>query len=313
LASTTIRPMMRRVASTRLGAIEAGGTKFVCLVGSCPERILARTRIPTGEPTQTLARVVAFFQAEVDVDGPLAAVGIASFGPLELRRTHPRYGFITISPKLGWSHVNIVGPIRTALGVPVGFHTDVAGAALGEGRWGAAHGLDTFVYLTVGTGIGGAAVVGGHIAPGLGHAEMGHVHVPRQPSDDFPGDCPFHGDCLEGMAGGAAIAARWGRPAEQLTGAQLRQAVKWEASYLAAGLRTILYTIAPQRIVIGGSVTALPGLFPLLRAQLITTLADYPGMPEHAGAGFVVPAALGPLAGPAGALVLAENALRPTA
>jgi fructokinase len=129
----------------------------------------------------------------------------------------------------------------------------VASAALGEGRWGAAHGLDTFVYLTVGTGtgIGAAAVVGGHITPGLEHAEMGHVHVPRQPGDDFPGDCPFHGDCLEGMAGGAAITARWGRPAEQLTGVQPRQAVMWEASYLTAGLRTILYTIAPHRAFAG--------------------------------------------------------------
>ncbi|HEX5348125.1 MAG TPA: ROK family protein [Pseudonocardiaceae bacterium] len=305
--------MTRHVTSTRLGAIEAGGTKFICLVGSCPDRILARTRIPTGEPAQTLARVVAFFQAEVEADGPLAAVGIASFGPLELRQTHPRYGFITTSPKPGWSYVNIVDTIRTALGVPVGFNTDVAGAALGEGRWGATHGMDTFVYLTVGTGIGAAAVVGGQIAPGLVHAEMGHVHVPRQPGDNFPGDCPFHGDCLEGMAGGAAIAARWGRPAEQLTGVQLRQAVKWEANYLAAGLRTIVYTIAPQRIVVGGSVTALPGLFPLLRTQLVKTLAGYPGMPEHAAADFVVPAGLGPLAGPAGALVLAESALRPTA
>lgn len=303
---------MTPVVSTRFGAIEAGGTKFICLVGSCPERILAWTHIPTGEPAQTLARVVAFFQAQVAADGPLASIGIASFGPLELRRAHPRYGFITTSPKPGWSYVNIVDPIRTALGVPVGFNTDVAGAALGEGRWGAARGLDTFVYLTVGTGIGGGAVVGGQIAPGLLHAEMGHVHVPRQPGDDFPGGCPFHGDCLEGMAGGAGIAARWGRPAEQLTGVQLRQAVEWEASYLAAGLRTIVYTIAPQRIVVGGSVTALRGLFPLLRAQLVKTLAGYPGVPEHAAADFVVPAGLGPLAGPVGALVLAESALRST-
>lgn len=303
---------MTPVVSTRFGAIEAGGTKFICLVGSCPERILARTRIPTSEPAQTLARVVAFFQAQVAADGPLASIGIASFGPLELRRAHPRYGFITTSPKPGWSYVNIVDPIRTALGVPVGFNTDVAGAALGEGRWGAARGVDTFVYLTVGTGIGGGAVVGGQIAPGLLHAEMGHVHVPRQPGDDFPGGCPFHGDCLEGMAGGAAIAARWGRPAEQLTGVQLRQAVEWEASYLAAGLRTIVYTIAPQRIVVGGNVTALRGLFPLLRAQLVKTLAGYPGVPEHAAVDFVVPAGLGPLAGPVGALVLAESALRST-
>jgi fructokinase len=190
----------------------------------------------------------------------------------------------------------------------VGFDTDVAGAALGEGRWGAARGLSTFVYLTVGTGVGAAAVVGGRVAPGLVHAEMGHVSVPRQPGDDFPGNCPFHGDCLEGMAGGAAIAARWGRPAERLERDALRQAVQWEATYLAAGLRTIVYTNAPQRIVVGGSVAGLPGLFPLVRRELVETLAGYPGLPEHATAGFVVPAELGAMAGPAGALVLAEEA-----
>lgn len=292
----------------RFGAVEAGGTKFVCLVGSAPEQIVARTQIPTGEPAPTLARVVEFFRESVLAAGPLDAVGIASFGPLELRPDHPRHGFITSTPKPGWSSVDLVGPVRAALDVPVAVHTDVAGAALGEGRWGAARDVQTFVYMTVGTGIGAGAVVGGRIAPGLVHAEMGHVGVPRQPGDDFPGGCPFHRDCLEGMAGGAALAARWGRPAEQLTGAQLRQAVAWEAAYLAAGLRTIVYTIAPQRIVIGGSVTAMPGLFPLVRAALVETLAGYPGLPEHAAADFVVPAELGPLAGPAGALVLAEEA-----
>lgn len=295
----------------RFGAIEAGGTKVVCLVGSAPDQIEAQARIPTGEPASTLAEVVAFFTDAVE--GPLDAVGIASFGPLELRPTSPWYGHITTSPKQGWSYVDIVGPIRVALGVPVGLHTDVAGAALGERRWGAARDLDTFVYLTVGTGVGAAAVVGGRVASGLVHAEMGHIGVPRQPGDDFPGNCPFHGDCLEGMAGGAAVASRWGRPAEQLTGTRLQQAVEWEAAYLAAGLRTIVYTIAPQRIIIGGSVPALPGLFPSLRVRLAETLAGYPGLPEHSAPDFVVPAGLGALAGPAGAFVLAEAALRASA
>lgn len=296
------------MTSARFGAIEAGGTKFVCLVGSDPDHVVAQARIPTGEPETTLAQVIAFFQDAVATGGSLAAVGIASFGPLELRRSHPRYGSVTTSPKRGWSHVDLVGPIRAALGVPVGFDTDVAGAALGEGRWGAARSLSTFVYLTVGTGVGAAVVVDGRVAPGLVHAEMGHVSVPRQPGDDFPGNCPFHGDCLEGMAGGAAIAARWGRPAERLERGALRQAVQWEATYLAAGLRTIVYTNAPQRIVVGGGVAGLPGLFPLVRGKLVETLAGYPGLPEHTAAGFVVPAALGAMAGPAGALVLAEEA-----
>lgn len=285
-----------------------GGTKVICLVGSGPEHIVAQTRIPTTTPEQTLAQVVDFFQASRAADGPLTSIGIASFGPLELRRSHPRYGFITTSPKPGWACVDVVGRVRSALGVPVEFDTDVNGAALGEGRWGAGQGLATFVYLTVGTGIGAGAVIDGRIAHGLVHPEMGHISVVRQPGDEFPGVCPFHGDCLEGMASGAAMAARWGYPAEQLEGDDLIAAIELEAAYLAGGLRTIVYTIAPQRIVIGGGVSALPGLFPLLRARLAESLGGYPGLPEHANAAFVLPAALGALAGPAGALALAATA-----
>jgi fructokinase len=291
----------------RFGAVEAGGTKFVCLVGSSPDDVVARTRIPTGaDPAATLEAVVAFFAAS---PAP-AAVGIASFGPIELRPGHPHYGHVTSTPKPGWRNADLVGPVAAALGVPVGFDTDVAGAALGEGRWGAARGLRTFVYTTVGTGVGAAAVVGGRLAVGLGHAEMGHMSVPRQPGDTYPGGCPYHGDCLEGMAAGGTIAARFGRPAEQLDGADLRRAVEWEAGYLAEGLRTMVYTLMPERIVIGGSVAQLPGLFPLLRAELATTMADYGRLPEHGAEEFVTPPGLGGLAGPAGALVLAENALR---
>ena len=250
---------MTEVAPARFGAVEAGGTKFVCLLGSSPDDIEARTRIPTGaDPEATLAEVVAFFAGST----PPAAVGIASFGPVELRPGHPHYGHITSTPKPGWRDADLVGPIRAALGVPIGFDTDVAGAALGEGRWGAARGLSTFVYMTVGTGIGAAAVVGGRPASGLGHAEMGHIAVPRQPGDTYPGRCPYHGDCLEGMAAGGAIAERFGRPGEHLDGDDLRQAVEWQAGYLAEGLRTIVYTIAPERIVIGGSVAELPGPLP---------------------------------------------------
>jgi fructokinase len=306
--SATVRAMTE-VVPVRYGAVEAGGTKFVCLLGSSPSDIVDRTRIPTGDdPAATLGAVAAFFAGHP----PPAAVGIASFGPVELRPGNPRYGYITSTPKPGWRDVDLVGPIRSALGVPAGFDTDVAGAALGEGRWGAAQGLSTFVYMTVGTGIGAAAVVGGRLASGLGHAEMGHMSVPRQPGDTYPGGCPYHGDCLEGMAAGGTLLARFGRPGEQLDGADLRQAVEWEAGYLAAGLRTIVYTIAPERVVIGGSVAELPGLFPLVRTTLVETLAGYGALPEHSTDDFVVPAGLGGMAGPAGALVLAENALLDT-
>ncbi|MDQ1527208.1 MAG: fructokinase [Microbacteriaceae bacterium] len=299
------------MTSPRLGAIEAGATKVICLVGSDPDHIVRQVRIPTGDPADTLGQILTFFQEQVAADGPLDAIGIASFGPLELRRSHPRYGFITTNPRPDWSDLDLVGPVHSALNVPVEFDTDVNGAALGEGRWGAARGLDTFVYMTVGTGIGVGAVIDRRVLHGLGHPEIGHISVTRQPGDDFPGDCRFHADCLEGMAGGAAIAARWGRPAEQLDGDELQEAVALEAAYLAAGLRDLVYTIAPQRIVIGGSVAALPGLVPLVRTKLAETMAGYHRLSEHGADDFIVPAALGPLAGPAGALVLADYASQP--
>lgn len=291
-----------------LGGIEAGGTKFVCVVASGPEDIAAETRFPTETPGETLGRAIDFYRDFVASGGQLSAIGVAAFGPVELRRSSPAYGRITTTPKPGWSGTDLVGPIRDALGVPVGFDTDVNGAALAEGRWGAARGLDSFVYLTVGTGIGGGAVVGGTLAHGHVHPEMGHVSVPRQPGDDFAGICPFHGDCLEGMASGPAMAARWGRPAEQLPPDELERAVALEAAYLAEGMRTIVYAVAPARIVVGGGASRLPGLFPQVRTQLTKALGGYPGLPEHAAEDFVVPAALGQMAGPAGALILAELA-----
>ena len=194
------------------------------------------------------------------------------------------------------------------VGLPVAFDTDVDGAALGEGHWGAAAGLSTFVYITVGTGIGAGAVVNGAVAHGLVHAEMGHVIVDRQPGDDYPGRCPFHGDCMEGMAAGPTIEDRFGVRAEHLEGDDVAQAVEWEAGYLASGIRNMVYILAPERVVIGGGVAELPGLFPALRRNLAASLAGYPGLPEHESDNFVVPAALGGMAGPLGSLVLAEQA-----
>lgn len=286
------------------GGIEAGGTKFVCVVGTGPDDIRARARFATADPVSTLEQAIGFLGDARSLD----AIGIASFGPVELRPSHPRYGHITATPKPGWSDTDLAGPVRSAFGLPVGFDTDVNAAALGEGRWGAARGLSSYVYVTVGTGIGGGGVVGGRVVHGLAHPEMGHISVARQAGDDYPGLCPFHGDCFEGLASGPAIASRWGRPAEQLRGRDLERAVELEAAYLAAGLRTITYTLAPERIVLGGGVCSLPGLFDALRARLAEALAGYPGLAEHDPQTFVVPAALGSMAGPAGALVLAELA-----
>ncbi|MDQ3662316.1 MAG: ROK family protein [Actinomycetota bacterium] len=292
------------------GGVEAGGTKFVCVTGTSAEDIVSEARFPTRAPEETLAAAVSFFSEFVSSGGPLDAVGVASFGPVELRSSNPEYGFIRSTPKPGWSHTDVAGRFHRELGLPIGFDTDVNGAALGEGRAGAARGLNTFVYMTVGTGIGAGAVVNGEVAHGLVHAEMGHVVVPRLPGDDYPGGCDFHGDCLEGMAAGPALAARWGRPAEELGGAELAGAVELAAFYLAAGLRNVVYTIAPERIVLGGGVSQMPGLLPRVGARLQETLAGYPGLAEHEASDFVVGAALGGRAGATGALVLAETAAR---
>jgi fructokinase len=293
----------------RLGGIEAGGTTFVCVVGDEHGRVDAEVRFPTRDPASTLADVVAFFR-DAAATHHLDAFGIAAFGPLELRPTSPRYGYVTASPKPGWRDVDLIGPMRE-FDLPVAIDTDVNGAALAEARWGAATGLDGFVYVTVGTGIGGGAIIEGRAVHGLVHPEMGHMSVARAPGDVFSGHCPFHGDCFEGMASGSAIAARWGRPAETLSGADLTRAVEIEAWYLAAGLRNIVYAVAPERIVIGGGVIDMPGLFPLVRERLIDALGGYPGLPELTADDFVQPAALGRLAGAKGALLLAHQALRP--
>lgn len=296
--------------SQQYGAIETGGTTFVCLVGTGPDDVVAETQFPTTDPATSLDQSVAFFREATAAGIELLGVGIASFGPVELRIGAPNYGFVTKTPKSGWSNIDVAGTVQAALALPVGFDTDVNGAALGEGRWGAARELETFVYLTVGTGIGGGAIVDGRPAHGLVHPEMGHMAVPREPADDFPGVCPFHGDCLEGMASGTSLAERWGRRPEELEGAELVLAVELEASYLAAGLRNIVYTLAPKRIVLGGGVSKLPGLLPRVRQKLRQQLAEYPGLPEHQSDEFVQAPVLGDRAGALGALVLAEQAVR---
>jgi fructokinase len=282
----------RRVEGMSLfGGIEAGGTKFVCGVGTGPED-LRTAQIPTTSPAETVAAAVAYFR-----DQPVRAVGIGSFGPIDLRTGH-----ITSTPKAGWQDFDLAGSVRRALGVPVGFDTDVNAAALGEARWGAAQGLSDFLYLTVGTGIGGGAVVGGRVLHGLLHPEMGHIRVPRDPAQDpYPGGCPYHDDCLEGLASGPAIAARWGVPARQLPSDH--PAWVLEARYLALALADCVCTLSPQRIVLGGGVMQQTHLFGLIREELARLLNGY------VRAGEVVPPALGSRSGVLGALVLAERAL----
>ena len=276
---------------TRLGGIEAGGTKWVCAIGSGPDDLVATETIPTTTPEETIGRAVAFFERE----GPVSAVGIGSFGPVDLRT-----GSITTTPKPGWASTPVAGPVGERLGVPVAFDTDVNAAALGEHRWGAAQGVDTFCYVTVGTGIGGGAMAGGRLVHGLSHPEFGHLRIPHDLDDDaFPGACPYHGDCWEGLAAGPAIAARWGRPGVELAG---NEAVwRLEATYLALGLVGVVSVLSPERIVLGGGVMQMPGLLQLVRAEVERLLGGY------VTAGEIVPPALGARSGVLGAIALAER------
>ncbi len=291
------------------GGIEAGGTKFVCAVAADPDNILAETRFPTTNPEETLGRAVRFFQAQAQ-QVELKSIGIAAFGPVDLNITSPTYGHITQTPKPGWSHVDFAGLIRQALGIPVGFDTDVNGAALGEHRWGAARGVDTFVYLTIGTGIGGGGLVSGQLMHGLVHPEMGHMRLPHdREADPFPGICPFHGDCFEGLACGPAMQARWGQPAQTLPGDH--PAWRLEAEYIAQALSNLIFTLSPQRIILGGGVMSQPHLFALVQQRVLALLNDYVQASQilEQIEKYIVPPELGASAGMLGAIALAQAAL----
>jgi fructokinase len=291
-----------------LGGIEAGGTKFVCAVGTGPDDLRAETRFPTTTPEETIGRAIAFFEDQAK-GSSLAAIGIASFGPVDPNPDSPRFGYITTTPKPGWADTDFAGRVGRALGVPVGFDTDVNGAALGEHRWGAAQGLDTFIYLTIGTGIGGGGLVNGGPMHGLIHPEMGHVRLPRHPDDAFPGVCPYHADCLEGMATGPALEARWGQPAETLPADH--PAWEMEAHYLANGLVNFICTLSPQRILMGGGVMEQSHLFPMMRHKVQVLLNGYVQTPEILDRvdKYIVPPALGDRAGVLGAIALAQKTL----
>jgi fructokinase len=290
----------------RYGAIEAGGTKFVCGVGSGPDDLVTM-QIPTTTPQETIGKAIDFLREQGSQS--LKAVGIGSFGPIDLHPHSATFGFITSTPKPGWQDCDLVGPVAKALAVPVAFDTDVNAAALGEGKWGAAQELTDFIYLTVGTGIGGGAVVAGNLLHGMIHPEMGHVRLPRNVErDPYTGCCPFHGDCLEGLACGPAMEARWGVAGGNLPADH--PAWVLEAHYLALGLATWVCTMSPQRIVMGGGVMKQSILFPLIRKELVNLLNGYIRTDEITTGieQYVVPPGLADRAGILGALVLAEQA-----
>ena len=290
------------------GGIEAGGTKWVCAVADQPGRPGKLDTFPTTSPAETVARAVRFFTE----NGPVEALGVGSFGPVDIRPDSPTWGTITTTPKPGWGDTDMVAALRSGLPVPIALDTDVNAAALGEWRWGAAAGLDTFCYITVGTGIGGGSVVNGRLVHGLLHPELGHMRIPHDRArDPFDGICPYHGDCLEGLASGEAIRQRWGRPGQDLSGPAVWEI---EAEYLALALVNVVCLLSPQRIIIGGGVANQPMLLPMARQRLRELLAGYLRAPEltepQATDHYIVPPRLGGEAGVIGAIQLAWEAQR---
>lgn len=291
------------------GAIEGGGTKFLCAVIDQNNAILAQERIATTTPEETLSACLKFFRQSEYADN-LSALGIACFGPLDPNPGSVNYGKILATPKPGWANTAVVGFFEEELGVPVGFDTDVNAAVLAEAKWGAGTGLSDVVYYTIGTGIGAGAMVNGQLLHGMAHPEMGHVRLHHDlGKDPYPGACPFHDDCFEGLASGPAIEARWGVPASELP--PDHPAWKLEAEYIALALQGLICTLSPQRIILGGGVMAQKQLFPLIRKKTASFLNGYiqtneilEGIEEY-----IVPPGLGTQSGILGAKALAEDKL----
>ena len=260
--------------SKLFGGIEAGGTKFICAVGTASGKIDNRVVIPVTTPDETIPQVIEYFK-NIHLKTPLSALGIAAFGPVDPNPASARFGHITSTLKLAWTNYNILGAIKDAFDIPVGFDTDVNGAALGEYRWGEAQGLNTFIYITVGTGIGAGGMVSGKMIHGLIHPEMGHMHIPHDHKrDPFAGVCPFHGNCLEGLASGPAIMKRW-KVDSVLDLPDNHEAWELEAGYLASALINCILMLSPQKIIIGGGVMKQPNLLSRVHPKVVDLLSGY--------------------------------------
>jgi len=296
------------MSATLLAGVELGGTKCICILGTGPDDIRARVTVPTLDPDTTLDSIAAVIQKWREQAGPPVALGVASFGPIDLRRDSPTYGCMGATPKRGWANADIAGYFTRRFALPVGITTDVIGAALAEGRWGDAQGLSDYAYITVGTGIGAGLIVAGQSVFGCHHPEVGHARIVRARGDTWHGNCPFHGDCIEGLASGPAIEARSGKPAGSLES----DSPVWETVVhaLAQLNHLLVVTAAPQRILIGGGVmSAQPHLFPRIRRALLESLNGYLHIPQVLNDidRFIAPPGLGTLAGPLGALAIATT------
>ncbi|MDD8049304.1 MAG: ROK family protein [Thomasclavelia sp.] len=289
----------------KLGAIEAGGTKFVVCVGDENGNVLERESFPTESPEKTMANVFKYFDGK-DID----ALGVGSFGPIDPDESSKTYGYITTTPKPGWSNYNIMGALKERYDIPMAFDTDVNGAALGESTFGAAKGLDSVLYLTIGTGIGGGAIVGGSLVHGLLHPEMGHMHMIVREDDNYKGKCPYHGTCFEGLAAGPGIEERWGKSAKELP--VDHPAWDLEAYYIGQALAMYILTLSPKKIILGGGVMHQLQLFPMIHKYTQKFLNGYIQKDEITTdkiKDYIVAPGLGDNAGVAGALALAKMAL----
>ena len=289
------------------GGMEGGGTKFVCTVGSGPDKIVEEVRFPTTTPGETLGKAIAFFQKY-----NLSAIGLALFGPLDMNLASPTYGSITTTPKPGWAETNVVAAFQSEFYVPLAFELDVNAAAFGEySIIPENRRLESLVYFTIGTGIGAGGIINGKVTHGLTHPEAGHMRLPHdRKKDPFPGTCPFHGDCFEGMASGPALARRWRKPAETLP--DNHPAWEQEALYIAYALVNVILTLSPQRIVLGGGVMEHQPLFPSIRGKVRRLLNGYIASPVFSGVmeEYIVPPALGKRSGVLGALALAKKLVK---
>lgn len=291
------------------GGIEAGGTKIICALANDPDDVLAIEEFPTTTPQETIPRVIQFFSSKVNFYGiKLTALGIGCFGPLDLNKTSKTYGYITSTPKPGWQNIDFVSPFQKNLNTKVLLDTDVNAAALGEKEWGAGNNLDNFLYLTIGTGIGGGAIIHGKPLHGLIHPEMGHIRLNQNTvQDSYQGKCPFHQNCFEGLASGPAIEERWNRKAEMLEPSH--PGWELEADYIAQALSDFICCFSPERIILGGGVMQQKHIFPLIREKTIKYLNNYiqaNSILDHID-NYIVPAGLGNRAGILGAIALAKS------
>jgi fructokinase len=297
------------MAAMLFGGVETGGTWCVCAIAGGPDEIVAEEQFPTTKPPETLDRIVEFFQAGPKVE----AIGIGSFGPVDLDPESATWGYVTTTPKPGWQWTSVAAVIRERLGVPVAFDNDVDAAALGENRWGAGQGVGSLCYLTIGTGIGAGLLIDGQPWHGLVHPEVGHIRVSREHDRDrasFAGICPVHGDCWEGLAAGPALEARWGMAPDQLPADH--EAWSIEAEYIALGILSIVLVFSPQRVIVGGGVMEHAGLLDTVRQRLRDLMAGYlptPLLGEEIDSYLVAPR-LDDRAGVLGAIALAQTARR---